>query len=229
MQLRALSFDADQTLWDFHGVQRRALEATAQTMIDRELVPTGAVDASTLQAAREEIIGQYRGRPHSLEDVRRASFEHVLDRVGCVDSGGVAHELLDVFLQVRFNEIELYPEVRGCLDRLGSRYRLGLLSNGNTDPERCGLAGVFQAVVLTPSLGVDKPHPEAFATLTRQLGVDPAATAHVGDDWDDVEGANASGMRSVYLNRNGANPPFRACADHEIRSLTDLETLLESE
>ncbi|MEM8618545.1 MAG: methyltransferase domain-containing protein [Actinomycetota bacterium] len=33
--MRALSFDADQTLWDFHRVQRRALEATARTMIER--------------------------------------------------------------------------------------------------------------------------------------------------------------------------------------------------
>lgn len=226
MEIRALSFDADQTLWDFRSVLQLALEMTARTMVDRGLAPAGSVDRRSLQAARDEVVGRFRGQPHSLEEVRRASFELVLRRAGCPDATGAADDLLEAFLEVRFNKIELYPEVRESLARLGRRYPIGLLSNGNSYPERCGLDGVFDAVVLGPSLGFEKPDPRAFETLARQLDVEPSVIAHVGDDWDDIEGANASGMTSIYLNRESATPAFRADADHEIQSLTDLETLL---
>lgn len=227
-QIQAISFDADQTLWDFRAVQRRALEAAAGAMVDRGLVDAGAVGVEDLQRVRDEIVVGYRGRPHSLEEVRRASFAEMLVRHGQprARAEAAADELVEVFMEVRFNQIELYPEVRASLDRLGARYRLGLLSNGNSDPDRCGLAGVFDAVVLGPVFGFEKPDPRAFELMARELGVEPRAMVHVGDDWDDVQGANRVGAMSVYLNRDGTDPGFRSEADHEIQSLVDLERLL---
>ncbi|MEO1056955.1 MAG: HAD family hydrolase, partial [Actinomycetota bacterium] len=223
MGVRAISFDADQTLWDFRSVQQRALDTTARTMIDRGLVPAGSVDATRLQSARDEIVADVQTQPHNLEEVRRASFALVLERAGCMDVDARADELLAGFLDVRFGEIELYPEVRGCLDRLRAQHRLGLLSNGNSYPDRCGLGGVFDAVVFGPSHGFAKPDPRAFATIAAQLGVEATHMMHVGDDWDDVHGANAAGMVSVYLNREGADPPFRQHAAVEIGNLEELE------
>ncbi len=101
-----------------------------------------------------------------------------------------------------------------------------LLSNGNTYPDRCGLDGVFDAVVLGPSHGFEKPDPRAFDTIATRLGAEPAQMIHVGDDWDDVEGANAAGMVSVYLNRDAADPPFRQHAAYEIANLHALELVL---
>ena len=65
--------------------------------------------------------------------------------------------------------------------------------------------------------------------VASQLGVDVTELAHIGDDWDDVEGANAAGATSIYLNRTGDNPGFRSDADHEVRDLNELVRLLERE
>ncbi|MCP4964535.1 MAG: HAD family hydrolase [bacterium] len=106
-------------------------------------------------------------------------------------------------------------------------FRILRRSSSDPYPERCGLDGVFDAVVLGPSFGFEKPDPLAFETIARELDVDLSAMLHVGDDWDDIAGANASGVVSVFINRDGADPRFRRHANYEIRSLLDLESLVE--
>lgn len=107
------------------------------------------------------------------------------------------------------------------------RHSVGLLSNGNTYPERCGLPGVFDAIVLGPDHGFEKPDRRAFEAMATLLDVELSSLVHVGDDGDDVHGANEAGATSVWLNRSGEHTSLRAVADHEIRSLTELHPLLE--
>ena len=121
----------------------------------------------------------------------------------------------------------MFADVAPAIASLKGRYRLGLLSNGNTYPERCGLPDTFDAVVLGPDHGFEKPDPQAFAMVASKLGVDVTDLAHVGDDWDDIEGANAAGATSIYLNRTDDDPIFRSDADHEVRDLDELVRLLE--
>jgi putative hydrolase of the HAD superfamily len=85
--------------------------------------------------------------------------------------------------------------------------RTGLLSNTHWPRalhERwlndAGLLDLLDARVYTSDLGHVKPHPEAFRTLLREVGVEPAAAVFVGDRLrDDVSGAQALGMRTVHM------------------------------
>lgn len=228
MSVLAVSFDADQTLWDFSGVQKLALAEVCVAMVDRFGIASESVNPQILQAARSEVAADFRGRPHNLEQVREMSFRHVLQSSGYVDSGQGAAQLAQLYFEIRFERIKLYPEVEKSLARIGLKHRLGLLSNGNTYPERCGLPATFDAVVLGPSYGFEKPDPKAFRTIARKLGVELGEMVHVGDDWDDIEGANLAGAVSVYINRDGANPEFRGRAQYEVRDLIELEVLLEN-
>ncbi len=227
-QPAAVTFDADQTLWDFHGVHRKALDATAAEMVRRELVPAGAVDADRLQAVRDEVVAAYRGRPHKLEDVRQHSFEVFLNRAGAPDASDAAAALIEHFLDVRFHHIELFPEVRDTIEGLKGRYRLGLLSNGNTYPDRCGLPDTFDAVVLGPDHGFEKPDPRAFSMIADRLGVPIGSIAHVGDDADDIDGANRVGAVSILISRDGRRPSTESPPDHVISDLRQLEEVLEN-
>lgn len=157
MAVTALSFDADQTLWDFREVQQRALQSTAAEMIARDYVQAGSVDVARLQSTRDEVVRSFRGRPHNLEAVRQRSFEVFLERAGHNDFVAAAESLTAYFLDIRFNRIRLYPDVHPSLARLKGRYRLGMLSNGNSHPDRCGLPDMFDAVVLGPALESRSP------------------------------------------------------------------------
>ena len=226
VEIRAISFDADQTLWDFQGVYRKAIDATVAAMIDRGYVAADRVDAPALTAVRDEVLARFRGGPHSLEDVRERSFAVFLERAGCVDFETAASSLTDLYMQVRFDAIELYPEVQASLHRIKQRYPIGLVTNGNTHPDRCGLPNTFDAQVMGPEHGFEKPDPRAFTALADQLGVDTRHLVHVGDGHDDIEGANAVGATSVLIVRSGAVPAWAADADHQVSNLEELELLL---
>lgn len=224
--IQALSFDADQTLWDYRQVQRLALQSTIELIEQLELVPSGSLTAESLQPVRSEVVGEFVGRPHSLEAVRERSFEVFLQRLGHDDASSLAARLAEHFLTKRFDHIQLYPEVRVVMERLKSRYRLGLLTNGNTYPDRCGLPDTFDAVVIGPSHGFEKPERVAFETVAHELGVELASIAHIGDDWDDIEGANAAGCVSIHIDREDERPSFSRDADHVVNDLNDLERVL---
>ena len=227
-QIQAVSFDADQTLWDFGDVYRRALATTIAAMVERGDATADQATPETLKRIRDEVVLEHRGAAHNLEVVREQSFRVFLEGIGHAAAAEAAAELVDIYMDVRFGSIELYPEVVEVLGRLKSRYRIGLLTNGNTYPERCGLPGVFDAEVLGPSHGFEKPDPRAFETLAAALGLECASIMHVGDDWDDIEGANAVGAVSVFMNRTAASPAFAADADYEVTNLVEVEALLSS-
>lgn len=228
--IRGISFDADQTLWDFRGVMERALARTAEDIVDR--FPGLSITAEELQEARHEVADGYRGRPHSLEVVREESFKVALERAGVVasDAETAAAELVELYMHLRFDEIELYDDVRRALLLLDGQYGLALLSNGNTDPERCGLPGVFDAVVLGPDHGFEKPNPRAFELVADQLGIATTELVHVGDGLDDVIGANGVGAVSVLIDRGETevDPDVRAAAGFAIASLHELDAVLAS-
>lgn len=227
--MRALTFDADQTLWDFRAVYQQALDATVTAIIERGYATEAHVSAELLRSIRDDVVVEYRGRPHRLEDVRNRSFQVFFEGTGSTVSEAqrLADEMTQLYLQVRFDAIRLFPEVTAVLERLGERFPLGLLSNGNTYPERCGLPNTFSAIVLGPSYGFEKPDPRAFEEIARQLGVATTDLVHVGDADDDIEGANGVGATSVLVNRSGAVLPWAMDADYEVRDLTELESVID--
>jgi FMN phosphatase YigB (HAD superfamily) len=94
-------------------------------------------------------------------NIRLESFRRVLADIGCPDDS-LASYLNEVYLNHRFEDIELFSDVLPTLNILRSRYALGLLSNGNSYPERCGLQGMFQFVVFSQEYGIEKPDPSLF-------------------------------------------------------------------
>jgi len=73
--------------------------------------------------------------------------------------------------------------------------------------------------------GPIKPEPDGILRACRALGVEPAATACVGDFHYDIIAANAAGAVSILL-APGENPDFAEEADYVIRDLKDLIGLL---
>ena len=98
-----------------------------------------------------------------------------------------------------------YPGVVEGLGRMRARgLRLACVTNkaaAFTAPllEKSGLARFFDAVVTADQVGARKPHPEPFLFACRELGVEPAAAAAIGDSANDAEGARAAGCRVLLV------------------------------
>jgi FMN hydrolase / 5-amino-6-(5-phospho-D-ribitylamino)uracil phosphatase len=226
-QIKAISFDGDMTLWDFEKVMRHALRCTLTLLRDR--IPCRASAEMTIDRMieiRNQAALALKGSEAKLEEIRLHAFARTVEAVGG-DDPLVAEELNSLYRAHRFEDIELYPDVIPALDTLGLHYVLGLLSNGNGHPERCGLPGRFAFVVFAQDVGVAKPDPAIFLTACDQAGCAPRELLHIGDSLQsDVRGANGAGAVSVWLNRDGAPNTTGIQPDYEIRSLSEVAGLL---
>lgn len=224
--IEVISFDADGTLWDFDATMRRALAATIEFLARRDERLVG-LSVDGLVEARQKVGAALAHEVVSMEHLRLEGFRAALGGYGVVDDD-LARNATAFYLEARFDDPILFPDVRATLEALRTEYRLALITNGNSDPQRCGLPDVFACTVFADGFGVAKPDPRIFAELARQVGCAAEKVAHVGDSIaNDVGGASAAGMHAVWLDRSGdagATDPSVPCA--VIRSLAELPAIL---
>jgi putative hydrolase of the HAD superfamily len=225
--IRAISFDGDGTLWDFNQVMRHALRYALTELRAAAPGPSEGLTIDALIAIRDGVARELKGQVTNLEAVRLAAFERTLRHIGVVDAG-LAARLNAVYLQHRFADTRPFDDVLPTLDALRGRYRLGLLSNGNSYPERCGLPNRFHFVVFSQDHGIEKPDRRLFEIALTHAGCRPQELLHVGDSLtNDVAGAKEAGVRSVWLNRDDRQNDSAVQPDFEITSLTELLEILD--
>ncbi|HKG04555.1 MAG TPA: HAD family hydrolase [Conexibacter sp.] len=103
---------------------------------------------------------------------------------------------------------DVAPALTALADALPD-VRLGIVTNGEGEPQRAKLAAIglaerFPVVVASAEVGIAKPDPQIFLLACERLGVAPASAAHVGDRLDlDAQGAAAAGLRGIWVDRAG--------------------------
>ena len=85
-------------------------------------------------------------------------------------------------------------------------YRVGILTNGPPDTQRTkvralGLEAMVDAIVYADEHAPGgKPHPDCFDAVLSAVGVPASRAVFVGDHpLNDIDGARAAGMRTVWL------------------------------
>ena len=225
--IRAIFFDGDDTLWNFRDAMRAALGETLVVL--RRIVGNEAADALTVERMveiREAVAAEMSESTTLVETIRRVSLARTLAEVGH-PSEDDAQRLFEVYNAARFAATRPFAGVPDLLNGLKGRYRLGVVSNGNTYPERVGLAGIFSFVILAQDCGIAKPDPRIFELALDKCGCSATQAVHVGDSLQsDVIGAKGCGIRSVWLNMDGATNDTGIAPDHEIGDLRELLDIL---
>jgi putative hydrolase of the HAD superfamily len=125
------------------------------------------------------------------------------------------------------NRVQPYADVVDALMVLRKHYLLVSLTNGNAQLEHTPLAGCFHHSLNAGEAGAAKPDPAMFRAACDWAGAMPAETLHVGDDpRRDVAAARALGMRTAWINRQGADWP--ASLQPADQQFTDLAGLVAS-
>ena len=199
--IQAVSFDGDQTLWDFEAAQTAGLLEVSRLLWKRVGARVSVDDL--YEARRLESARNPRG---SHEAIRWLSLERVLREQGTNDAS-LVEEAYARYMTVRHREVELYSDAAPCLLKLRSRgYQLALTTNGNTQYSELGLP-LFDAVTVGQPDGVYKPSPSIYELACKRLSVYPGAVVHVGDDTsEDYEAALQAGLRAWLISRDGDTP-----------------------
>jgi len=113
-------------------------------------------------------------------------------------------------------------------------YLLGIIANTITETEipdwmeSDGVTQYFKAVILSSKVGIRKPNPEIYWMAAREIGVEPAKCAYLGDNpVRDVVGTRAAGFGMMILFEEPATlakepPTGEHIPDHTIRETKEL-------
>ena len=228
MSIRLITFDLDDTLWDVAPVMHGA-EAALRDWLAAEAPRLGPVPIEHLWAIRARLMSADPGLRHRLSELRRRILLHALEEAGYPrhEAGELAELGFQVFLAAR-HQVQLFPEVHTTLEQLALRYTLGVITNGNADVRRLGLADYFRFALCAEELGVGKPDPHPFHTALQRAGLEATQAVHIGDHpGDDIAGAKAAGLRAIWFNPQGKVWQGDTEPDAQIRNLAELPRLLE--
>ena len=228
MSIRLITFDLDDTLWDVAPVMHGA-EAALRNWLAAEAPRLGPVPIEHLWAIRARLMSADPGLRHRLSELRRRILLHALEEAGYPrhEAGELAELGFQVFLAAR-HQVQLFPEVHTTLEQLALRYTLGVITNGNADVRRLGLADYFRFALCAEELGVGKPDPHPFHTALQRAGLEATQAVHIGDHpGDDIAGAKAAGLRAIWFNPQGKVWQGDTAPDAQIRNLAELPRLLE--
>jgi 2-haloacid dehalogenase len=132
----------------------------------------------------------------------------VMDRAGIAHTPAEVHALVDHIVRLR-----PFPEVPAALDRLRTRYRLVVLSNGDPDmlenaKQYHGVA--FEQVISVAAANSFKPHVATYSKAAEIVGVPMHQVLFIANHAFDCVGAKAAGMRTAFIDRRqrpfGATP-----------------------
>jgi putative hydrolase of the HAD superfamily len=225
-RIEVLTFDADGTLWDFQSTMREALALSLQEL--RSLFPDEAarLDVDDLLTHRQEAEAAFRGQAMTMEGLRFAAFMRTLDAIGARDEG-LARRLTREYVDHRFADARIFDDVVPALDILEQHFKLGLLTNDNSYPDRLGLDDRFDFILLAQDHGVWKPEAAFYELALEQAGVPAASILHVGDSLEnDIRPARRAGMHTIWLNRTGDELPGGHQSVATIYTLDELPAFL---
>ncbi len=223
--IRAITMDLDDTLWEIHPVIYRAERRLYEWLGKHYPRITRKFSRDAIVEQRKAIALEFPQQAHDYTFLRRT----VLGRIGALANYDeqFVDEAMEVFDEVR-NDVVVFPEVRPALEALRNDYKLIAVTNGNSNLQKIGIDDLFHDVVSASAAGVAKPAPKIFDIAVRAGGARTHETLHVGDHPQiDVEGARAAGLQSVWVNRNGQPWPKEfAKPDGIVTHVGQLQSLL---
>ena len=223
--IRALTFDLDDTLWDNREVIMTAEKTLHDWLVDHYPRLTERYSLEDMRRMRIDLLRRQPYLRNAITELRIQSLKQVARSVGYSDD--LAEDAFAVFMEAR-HRVTLYDDVTPALQSLRKAgYQLGSLTNGNADVHRLGIADLFDFSLTAESVGRAKPHPRLFEEACRQSGVLPTELAHVGDEaGTDLAGGLAAGVNVIWMNRL-VQPATAGITPHaEIRDMAGLLAML---
>jgi len=227
MTIKLITFDLDDTLWDTAPVIVSA-EATLRQWLTEHAPHLGGVPVEHLWAIRERVLLAQPSLKHRISALRRQVLFHALEEAGYdpAQANQLADQSFEVFLHAR-HQLEIFPEVQPTLEALANHFALGVVTNGNADVRRLGLADYFKFALCAEDIGIAKPDAQLFHEALQRGEATADTAVHIGDHpGDDIAGAQQAGLRAIWFNPNGKAWEAERAPDAEIRSLLELPGLL---
>lgn len=229
--IAALTFDLDDTLYDNRPVIDRTMQESL-TFVHGYHPALANFDARTLQQWRDELLKMEPEIYHDVTEWRWRALESGMRQLGLTvqEAKAGADAAMANFAQWR-SRIDVPQETHDTLAKLGQKWPLVAITNGNAQPELFGLSDYFQFVLRAGPDGRSKPFADMYHLAADKLNVPLGEILHVGDDLTtDVAGAIRCGMQACWIKPENADlmqtADSRLLPHVEISRLASLTSLI---
>lgn len=225
---RAIVFDLDHTLFDRYSTIRKTFSAFYENYRDR--IPKDL----SVEEFIEKLIETEQKYIHYdwirvLQECAKAGIISPMSEDEVKEAVGVIVNKCWPIAAVKFPFT--IPTLRK-LKEMG--YKLGLITNGRHEPQALKLKmleleDIFDEIVISGDVGVQKPNPEPFEVMAEKIGFSPKEMMYVGDHpLNDVEGSRRAGYTPVWVKtiKTWILEDIKR-ADYEIDTVAELPELLE--
>ncbi|MEQ1963824.1 5-amino-6-(5-phospho-D-ribitylamino)uracil phosphatase YigB [Xenorhabdus khoisanae] len=227
----AMTFDLDDTLYDNHPVIDKT-EKEVLCFIRQYDAKFRYFEREDLHLYRQVVLEQEPEIYHDVTSWRRQSAELMFNHHGFNHEETIrgTDEIMSCFRYWR-NKITVPESTHNTLSALAEKIPLVAITNGNAEPEACGLAPYFEFVLKAGLDGRSKPYPDMYRLAAERLNLPINQILHVGDNLStDVEGALYSGMQACWINIENKElmqePEGRLVPHVEISDLASLIALI---
>ncbi len=152
-----------------------------------------------------------------------------------IDNLQFAEELASTFVEQRKKHPYLYEDTIEILNKLKGKYKLLLLTNGAPSLQNLKLqitpqlVPYFDHIFISGDFGVGKPDASIFYHVIETANINVDTAIMVGDNlMTDILGSNRVGMRNVWINRENKEPNGEVPSTYEVKSLTELYSLIQT-
>ncbi len=228
MPVRAVTFDADDTIWDFQTVANIAMAEVIDRLVACRPDAAGRIDLERFARIHEAV--KSRARPGtSYAQMRRDAIGALVKKATGPDPR-LAEALGDLFFRIRDERVQTFEDVEAALvairQQLGPDGAIGIITNGNTTWSAMDIGHHFDFWLAADQVGIRKPDPRIFRLAAAAADCRPRQLLHVGDEpHSDVAGARAAGARGVFIDRRGIGTDG-VTPDAEVGSLLELPGLI---
>lgn len=247
-QYKAVFIDWDDTIGDFVGAAKRAL----QEMYDKYKL-------SDYFASHEEFVSLYK--PHNIElwdqygkDLVTKDFlrvdrflwpllhgsKTVVQNSSAVvqnsstlsDLTRLAEQLSEDFLNLTTAHFALLEGAEELVRYLAKKYPLTVVTNGFVEVQyekfdKSGLRDCFAHIVLSEEVGCQKPNPRIFEEALRMNGLQAEDVVMIGDSWSsDIQGAINAGIDQIWIRKSKDPLPEGQSATYLVQSLSEVMEIL---
>ncbi len=235
--IKAIVFDFVQTLGSAADGYKTAEKKSQRDLFER---------IGTIGISWDEYIEDYR--KERKEHFSRSDFSRknvwitLCSKYKASVDEGFLMQLEDEYWKIVGSSMRLFPETVSVLEKLKTKYKLGMVSNSQKDgstkaldnEEYRKLEVLFDAIVIAGEGDIPaKPDPVPFRIILEKLGVKGEEAVFIGDDMKiDIEGSKNAGLNPVWLKhysveRNWPEPAFQVPEINRLEALLELDNILK--
>ena len=216
-KIKLITFDLDDTFWDIKSTIVNAEINSRKWIEDRieRKIEWGTID--DFLKIRSELVKDNPALDYDLGLLRKNIISYHTQKYfsSQKDLDEFIEEAYVFFLEER-HKVEFFDDVITVLEKLSSKYKLGVLTNGNADIKKLGIDHMFEFSLSSVDVKSNKPDQGHFVKAKELSQISFQNTLHVGGHpVNDVYGARELGINVMWFNLNNlvwdidGNPPIQ--------------------